>query len=171
MKKSCRKYAIWVNNPDSHGMQEILLKIRYLERGLSKNLKKLTLFFLSKPVPFNGQSYRKQKGPGTSDPLLFRLQNKYREIPLLVIYYLTKYDDTIKSGFWVIPKITSGNLCKPIHDIINYSTSICPFESGKFGKEEKKLQKIEYLDNERSFLDGIKNVFHSFWWPIILWKK
>ena len=32
-----------------------------------KPLKKLTLFFLSNPVPFNGQSYQKQKGPGTSD--------------------------------------------------------------------------------------------------------
>ena len=134
-----------------------------------KALKKLTLFFLSKPVPFNGQSYRKQKGPGTSDLLLFRLQNKYREIPLLVIYYLTKYDDTIKSGFWVIPKITSGNLCKPIHDIINYSTSICPFESGKCGKEGKKLQKFEYLENEKSFLDEMKNIFHSFWRAIIWW--
>ena len=37
-------------------MQEILLKIRYFERGLLKTLKKLT-FFLSNPVPFNGRGY------------------------------------------------------------------------------------------------------------------
>ena len=74
-------------------MQEILLKIRYCERGLSKSLKKLILFFLSNPVPFNGQSYLKEKGPGTSDQSLFRLQNEFRKIPLLVIYYLTKFDD------------------------------------------------------------------------------
>ena len=43
-----------------------------------------------------------------------------------------------------------------------YSTSICPFEFGKSGKEGKKLQKFEYLENEKSFLDEIKNVFHSF---------
>ena len=48
-------------------------------------------------------------------------------------------------------KITPANLCKPIHDIINYSTSICPFESGKCGKEDEKLQKIEYLENEKIF--------------------
>ena len=60
-----------------------------------KALKKLTLFFLSNPVPFNGQSYQKQKGPGTSDQSLFRLQNKFRKIPLLVIYYLTKFDDIV----------------------------------------------------------------------------
>ena len=32
-------------------------------------------------------------------------------------------------------------------DIINYSTSICPFESGKCEKEGQKLQKFEYLEN------------------------
>ena len=54
------------------------------------------------------------------------------------------------------------NLCKPIHDIINYSTSISPFESGKCGKEEEKLQRFEYLENGKSFLDEIKNNFYSF---------
>ena len=48
-------------------------------------------------------------------------------------------------------KITSANLCKPIYYSINYSTSICPFEFGKFKKEEEKLQKFEYLENERGF--------------------
>ena len=36
---------------------------------------------------------------------------------------------------------------------MNYYTSICPFESGKFGKEEEKLQKFEHLENEKSFFD------------------
>ena len=40
--------------------------------------------------------------------------------------------------------------------IINYSSSICPFESGKCGKEGQKSQKSEYLENEKSFLDEIK---------------
>ena len=62
----------------------------------------------------------------------------------------------------MIPKITSANLCKPVHDIINYSTFICPFESGKCGKEGKKIQKCEYLENKKSFLDEIKNIFNSF---------
>ena len=60
-----------------------------------KALKKVTLFFHSNPVPFNRQDYQKQKGPGTSDQSLFRLQNKFRKIPLLVMYYLTKFDDVI----------------------------------------------------------------------------
>ena len=70
--------------------------------------------------------------------------------------------------WWVIPKITSANSCKSIHDIINYSTSICLFESGKCGKEGKKLQKFEYLENKKSFVDEIKNIFHR---AIILWKN
>ena len=76
-------------------MQEVLLKVRYFERGLSKALRKLTLFFPSNPVPFNRQNYQKQKGSGTSDQSFFRLQNRFRKIPFLVIYYLTKFDDVI----------------------------------------------------------------------------
>ena len=66
------------------------------------------------------------------------------------------------SSFWVIAKIVSANLCKSIHDIINDSTSICPFESGKCGQEVKKLQKVDNLENEKSFLDEIKSIFHGF---------
>ena len=44
------------------------------------------------------------------------------------------------------------------HDIIKYSISIYPFESGKEGK---KLQKSEYLKIEQSLLDEIKTIFHS----------
>ena len=57
--------------------------------------------------------------------------------------------------------MTPANLFKPIHYIINYSTFICSFESGKCGSEEEKLQKLEYLVNEKSFLEEIKNIFHS----------
>ena len=42
-----------------------------------------------------------------------------------------------------------------MHEINNYSTSICHFES-------EKIQKSEYLEIEKSFLDEIKNIFHSF---------
>ena len=138
-----------------------------MKRDYQKPLKKLTLFFLSNPVPFNGQSYQKQKGPGTCDLLFFRLQNKLRKIFSFVTHYLTKFDGVIQRGFWVIPNITPSNLCKPIHDIINYSTVTCPFEYGKCGNKEEKLRKREYLENKKSFLDYIKNTFHSFWRAII----
>ena len=44
----------------------------------------------------------------------------------------------------------------------NCSTSICPFEAGKCGKEGKTLQKFVYLENKKSFLDEIKSISHSF---------
>ena len=75
-------------------MQEILLKIRSFDRGLSKSLKKVNFIF-SNPVLFNGPNYQKQKGPGTSDQSLFKLGNKFRKSPLLVMYYLTKFYDEI----------------------------------------------------------------------------
>ena len=45
---------------------------------------------------------------------------------------------------------------------MSYSTLICPFESVKYGKEATKLQAIEYLENEKSFLVEIKSIFYSF---------
>ena len=132
-----------------------------------KALKKSTLHFLSKPVPFYGQIYWKQKWSGTRGQSLFRLRNTFRKIPLFVIYYMTNFDDVMWSSFWVIAKIASANLCKSNYDIIKYSTPICSFESGSCGKEGKKLQKVEYLENKKSFLDEIKGSFHSFWRAII----
>ena len=63
-------------------MGEILLKIRYFQRGLSKSLKKLTFSFQTQFLLIDKVI---NKGPGTSDQSLF--------IPLLVIYYLTKFGD------------------------------------------------------------------------------
>ena len=60
-----------------------------------KAFKKLTLFFLSSPVPFNGKSYQNQKGSGTSAQSLSWSWNKFRKIPLFAIYYLTKFDDVM----------------------------------------------------------------------------
>ena len=37
-------------------------------------------------------------------------------------------------------------------------------------KKEEKLEKLEYLENQKSFLHEIKNIFHSFW-SAIIWLK
>ena len=66
-----------------------------MKEDYQKALKKVNSFFLSNPVPFNKQNYQKRKEPGTSDQSLLRLRNKFRKIPLLVMYYLTKFDDVI----------------------------------------------------------------------------
>ena len=41
----------------------------------------------------------------------------------------------------------------------------------KLWKGREKLQKSEYFEKEKSFLDEIKNIFHNFWRAIIWWKN
>ena len=53
-------------------MQEVILKIRYFEKGLQKSFKKVNVIFSPNPVPFNEKRYQKRR-PGTSDQSLFRL--------------------------------------------------------------------------------------------------
>ena len=88
-------FIILVNNPKQPLHARNYFLKRYFERGLSKSLKKGNFIFSFKPSPFNRQDYQKQKGPGTSSQSLFRLRNKFRKIPLLVVCYLTKFGDVI----------------------------------------------------------------------------
>ena len=107
MEKSCRKctpkaiprpLSYFGKQPNKPLLARIFFKVRYFERGLSKTFK-VNFVFLLNPVPFNGQSYQKQKGSGTSDQSLFRLQNKFIKNFLLVVHYLTKFDGVIQSSF------------------------------------------------------------------------
>ena len=34
-----------------------------------------------------------------------------------------------------------------------------------------EIKRFEYLKNEKSFLDKIKNIFHSIWRAIIWWEE
>ena len=63
--------------------------------------------------------------------------------------------------FELFQKITSKNLFKPIHDIINYSTSICPLESGKW-KGRKKITKMGISQERKELFKRNKKHFHSF---------
>ena len=69
-------------------MQEIFLKIRYFERDYQKVLKKFNLVFLSNPVPFNGQSYQKQKGPGLVTSR-FQVTKQVQKNPFIISYILS----------------------------------------------------------------------------------
>ena len=147
-------FLILINNPKKpfHARNSFINFWKYiLKEDYQKALKKFISFFLSDQVPFNGQSYLKQKGPGTNDQSLFRLQNEFRKVPLLVIYYLTKFDDIISSGFWVIPKITSANLCKPIHDIINIPLRFVLLSLENVEKKGKKYKNVNISRTKRAF--------------------
>ena len=51
----------------------ILVNKDILKEDYQNALKRLTVFFLLNPVPFNGKSYQKQKEPGTNEQLIFSL--------------------------------------------------------------------------------------------------
>ena len=68
-----------------------LFKILYSERGLSKSLKEITLFFLSNPFPFNKQSYQKQNGPGSCGQSLLHIyihMNIYIRVRLKGLWFV-----------------------------------------------------------------------------------
>ena len=142
-------FLILLNNPKQPWKK--LFKIRCFERGLWKCLAKFNFIFSFEPVPFDWESYQKQKGSETSDQLLFWLWNKFKSSPLFVIYYLTKFNDVMQSSFWAIPKITSANLRKLVHDIINYFTFICPFEYETCRKEGKNYKNLNNSRMKRAF--------------------
>ena len=89
----------------------------------------------------------------------------------------SKFDDVIQvwwcdiKQFLSFPKIRSANLCKPIHYIINYSTFMCPFESGKRGKERKNYKILNISRTKKAFFNEIKNTFYNLWRAIIWWKN
>ena len=79
---SINRVLIKVHFYGKHSKTAIQCKIFFskkdiLKEDYQKALEKITLFFLSNLVPFNGQNYQNQKRPGTSNQLLFRLQNKF----------------------------------------------------------------------------------------------
>ena len=55
--------------------------------------------------------------------------------------------------------MTSANLCKPIYDVINIPL---PFALLNLESVERKGKSYKNFENEKSFLDEKKNIFHSF---------
>ena len=56
-------------------------------------------------------------------------------------------------------------------DAINFNIYLWSTSKAMTDREKKEgkteIQKFEYLENEKSFLDEVKNIFHSFWRAII----
>ena len=60
-------FLILVNNPKQSMHIRKCYKIKiYCKKDYQKAFKKLTLFFLTNTIPFNGQNYQKEKEPGTN---------------------------------------------------------------------------------------------------------
>ena len=113
-----------------------------MKEDYQKALKKLTLFFLSNPFPFNGQSSQKQKGSGTSHQLLINSRNKFTKIPLFVIYYLTKFDDVMYVKQFL--SFSKNYICKymqvnSLHHIIPLPYVILNLESVEMKEKNTKI--------------------------------
>ena len=57
-----------------------------------------------------------------------------------------------------------------VYDVINFKVYLQTTLKAMADREKKrgrKIQKYEYLENEKSFLDEIKSIFHSFLKAII----
>ena len=78
----------------------------------------------------------KKKGPGTSD----HRSSGCKKNSFISDYYLTDEVWWFNIKWFLSYYKTSANLCKPIYHIVNCSTVTYLFESGKCGKEGKKLQ-------------------------------
>ena len=53
----------------------------------------------------------------------------------------------------------------------DFSSTILKAMVDRKKKGKMKIQKFEYLENEKSFLDEIKSIFRNYLRAIIWWKK
>ena len=117
MENLCRKCAPKASlkntisilvNKTAIACKKFFQKQDILKKDYQKALRMLILFYLSNPVSFNRQDYEKQKEPGTSNKLLYRLQTSSKNT-FLVMFYLTNVDVLLYNGFCVILKLMSAN--------------------------------------------------------------
>ena len=83
--------------------------------------------------------------------------------------YKTSSEKFIYLSYIIWPSLVTK--CKAVFELFQklhlqiyanqFFTSICTVEFGLW-KGRGKIQKIEYLENEKSFFDEIKYIFHSF---------
>ena len=57
-----------------------------------------------------------------------------------------------------------------IHDVTNFPPPLVLLNLESVERKGKKIQKFEYLENEKSFFDEIRNIFYNFWRANI-WRK
>ena len=62
-------------------------------------------------------------------------------------------------------------LCQPGCDVINFEINLLSNQAGFFYLPKKSRQKFKYLENEKSFYNEIKSIFHQFWRAVIETNK
>ena len=91
----------------------------------------------------------------------------YKNVPYLIFYLWTKFQchtffppEDIKQNLLLNSYLDTW-WCHNLYDLY----LIILWSNGRQDEKEERMeiQKIEYLKNEKSFLDEIKGIFHSFW--------
>ena len=98
-----------------------------------------------------------KKGSGASFWSTFSAWFFDKNVPFLILYQSTTFQ---RHNLF---------LSQDIKQNVLLSSYLASWWQGKKG-EKTKIQKFEYLENEKSFFDEIKNIFHSFWRTIFWWK-
>ena len=95
--------------------------------------------------------------------------NSFRKIPYFYILSGQVWWCNIKQFL----SYSKYSICKlmQVNSWHKLSTSTGPFQPGKCGEEGEKTQKFKYLENEKSFFDEIKIIFHRLLKAIIWWGK
>ena len=121
-KASPRPFLILLNNTKQSFHARSSFKNKIFWNKIIKVLKKLTLCFLSNPVPFNGQGYQKQKGSGTSYQCLFRSRNKFRKIPSDQVWWcnVKQFLNYSKNYIWKFMHVNSWH-----HKLLHFNLFIC----------------------------------------------
>ena len=108
-----------------------------------------------------------ERGLGLAFGAFFLPDFSIKIIPYLILYQWTKFQcDTLflsqdfRENMWLISYLDSWRR----HKLWDFSW-INLWSNGWHGKIEgrTKIQKFKYLENEKSFSDEIKSIFHSFW--------
>ena len=146
-------------------MQEILLKMIFFESRLSKSLKKInfTFFFWTQSLLMDKVTQTKRglepviscsSGFKTSSGYILSEQVWWCTIKQFLSYSKNYINKFMQPNPWH-------------HKLFNFHLFSWIW---KVWKKREKFKQIEYLENEKSFLDEIKKTFHSFWTTII-WCK
>ena len=115
-----------------------------------------------------------KKGSGASFWCTFSEWFFHKNVPYLVLYQWTKFQchtlflsQDVKQNVSLSSYLGSWWRHK-LWDFCWINLLSNGWQEKKEGKT--KIQKFEYLENEKSFLNKIKNIFRSFWRAIIWWK-
>ena len=152
-------------------MQEIILKIGYFERGLSKSLKKVNIyFFFWTQSLLMDKVIKIKKGLElvTSCSLGYKTSTeKFLYLLCIMWQSLMMYYEAVFELLQKLHLEIYGSQFMT-HKLFHFHLSFWIWNIWR--KKTEKFLKIEYVENEKSFLDEIKNIFCSFWRAII-WQK